>query len=115
MQAHIARSCVLAGMSLALVALFAMSPAQAASPGYDRGLEAVADYHYAESLAHFQVAAESGDAEAQRTLGLMLLYGSKLYGAEIPGNFVQAVRWLQSAAAQGCPVSALVLKKRVSQ
>lgn len=115
MKADVARSCVLAGLSLALVALLAMSPAQAASPSYDRGLEAAADYHYAESLTHFRAAAEAGDAEAQRTLGLMLLYGSQLYGAEIPGNFAQAVRWLQSAAAQGCPVSALVLRRRVNR
>lgn len=108
---NVARSLTLYVVSLALVWVMAMPTAGAASPAYQKGLEAAADFHYAESLGYFRAAAEAGDPNAQRTLGLMLLYGHQLYGAEIPTNFAQAVRWLQTAASQGCEVSTLVLKR----
>lgn len=44
------------------------------------------DYHYAAGLVPLRQAAEAGDLDARRTLGLMLLHGETVYGAEVPGN-----------------------------
>ena len=90
--------------------LFCASAAMAVNPSYELGLEASSKYRYSEALMHFTRAAEQGDGSAQRSLGLMLLYGDRLYGAEVPRNHEQARRWLQAAAGQGCEVSSFMLK-----
>lgn len=96
---------------LGAACLLAAPTVMAASPSaYELGLAAAADYHYAEAQRYFQAAAEQGDRNARRTLGLMLLYGGQLYGQEIAGNREQARRWLQAAAADGCEVSAFMVK-----
>jgi TPR repeat protein len=82
----------------------------ASASAYEQGLEAVANYRYAAALMHFQVAAEQGDRSARRNLGLMQLYGELLYGNEVPRNQEQARRWLEAAAADGCEVSAFMVK-----
>jgi TPR repeat protein len=100
---------LLPGLGAAL--LLAMPAAMSASPSaYELGLEAAASYRYAAALAHFQAAAEQGDRSARRTLGLMLLYGEPLYGQEVASNREQARRWLQAAAADGCEVSAFMVR-----
>ena len=90
--------------------LFSAPAAIAASPSYERGVEAANNYRYSEALMHFTTAAKRGDWEAQRNLGLMLLYGDLLYGRDVSRNREQARRWLQAASNQGCEVSAFVLK-----
>jgi TPR repeat protein len=40
----------------------------------------------------------------------MQLYGELLYGNEVPRNQEQARRWLEAAAADGCEVSAFMVK-----
>lgn len=96
---------------LGAASLLAGPGVMAASPSaYELGLAAAADYHYAEALRYFQTAAEQGDRDARRTLGLMLLYGGHLYGQEIVGNRTQARRWLESAAQDGCEVSTFMVK-----
>jgi TPR repeat protein len=100
----------------AMTALLLSTPAAvAASRSYERGLEATSNYRYSEALMHFQAAAEQGERSAQRTLGLMLLYGERLYGPDIHRNHEQAKRWLQAAAASGCEVSAFMLKAMALQ
>lgn len=84
--------------------------AGAGSPAFELGLEALNDYRYTVALMHFKQAAEQGDLEAQRNLGLMLFYGSKLYGADVQSNHEQARHWFESAARQGCEVSSMMLK-----
>jgi len=93
------------------VLLFANASASAASPSYEQGLEAAREYRYSLALTHFTVAAEQGDPDAQRTLGLMLLHGERLYGREVQRDEQRAKRWLRAAAAQGCAVSFHVLEK----
>lgn len=46
-----------------------------------------------------------------RTAGLMLLYGSDLYGEEVPKDWIKAVHLLSEAALKGCRVSARVLQR----
>ena len=90
--------------------LFSATAAMAVNPSYELGLEASSSYRYSETLKHFTRAAEQGDRDAQRSLGLMLLYGERLYGRDVPRNHEQAKRWLQAAAGQGCAVSSFMLK-----
>ena len=91
-------------------ALLAAPVVHAAGPVYELGVEAAANYRYAEALMHFKQAAEQGDRDARRTLGLMLLYGGQLYGKEVERNPEQAKRWLRAAANDGCEVSTFMLK-----
>lgn len=87
-------------------------PAHAAGEReYTAALEAAADYRYASALEHFRQAAEQGNVDAQRSAGLMLLYGSALYGQEIRANRGEALRWLGLAAKGGCKVSDYVLAR----
>lgn len=81
----------------------------AADHSYELGLEAAADYRYADARMHFQDAALRGDVQAQRNLGLMLLFGQRLYGGELSGNQAQAKSWLQNAAQNGDEVSTFML------
>lgn len=94
----------LAGLLLASTAWSAPHAA------YGLGQEAIADYRYGEALAHFRQAAEHGDRDAQRILGLMLLYGESLYGQEVLRDPLQARRWLGDAARNGCEVSEFLLR-----
>lgn len=94
----------------AMALLCPISTAFAANPSYERGIEATNDYRYSEALMYFTAAAEQGDKDAQRNLGLMFLYGDRLYDGDIPRNRKQAKRWLEAAASQGCKVSAFMLK-----
>lgn len=73
--------------------------------------EMFAEHRYAAGLAHLRKAAEAGDREARRTLGLMLLYGATLYQAEVPTNREDGLRWLRLAAIDGCETSKHVLAK----
>lgn len=94
-----------------IVTVFLLAtPATAGSPALERALQSIDAYRYSEARMHLQFAAERGDREAQRNLGLMLLHGETLYGKEVPTDIEQARRWLQSASRHGCEVSAFVLK-----
>lgn len=97
-------------ISTAAALLFSTPAAIAGNPSYERGLEAASDHRYSEALMHFTAAAEQGDRNAQRNLGLMLLYGDRLYGRDVPRNHEQAKRWLQAAAANGSEISLFMLK-----
>lgn len=102
---------VIYGGLLALGLLAAGTTAQAADQSsYEKGVEAVDGYRYSEALMYFQRAAEQGNRNAERNLALMRLYGDLLYGREISRNQKEAKRWLQQAAADGCEVSAFMLK-----
>ena len=68
-------------------------------------------HRYAAGLVHLRKAAETGDRDARRTLGLMLLYGDALYDVEVPANREDGLRWLRLAAADGSETSMHVLAK----
>lgn len=70
-----------------------------------------AEHRYAAGLVPLRQAAETGDRDARRTLGLMLLYGQALYGTEVPTKREEGLRWLRLAAAAGCETSRHVLAK----
>jgi TPR repeat protein len=101
--------CCIVMFSTAAALLFCAPSAVAANPAYERGLDAASNYRYSEALMHFTTAAEQGDRNAQRNLGLMLLYGDLLYGRDFLRDRDQAKRWLQMAAAQGCDISTFML------
>lgn len=69
------------------------------------------EHRYAAGLVPLRQAAETGDRDARRTLGLMLLHGQALYGAEVPTNREEGWRWLRLAAADGCETSKHVLAR----
>lgn len=104
---HIRNAVRLAGC---VAAVLTALPTTAASPAFERALESMEASHYLEARQYLQSAAEQGDRDAQRSLGLMMLYGETLYGKEIPADIQQARRWLQTASKQGCEVSYHMLK-----
>lgn len=73
-------------------------------------MEMFAEHRYAAGLVPLQTAAEMGDRDARRTLGLMLLYGQSLY-TEVSTNREQGLRWLRMAAGDGCETSQYMLAK----
>ena len=77
---------------------------------YVSALDLFDEYRYAEGSIHLRTAANGGHVLAQRTLGLMLLHGSSLYGHEVRGDRQEAELWLRRAAAEGCTVSRHVLE-----
>ncbi|MFN4004344.1 MAG: hypothetical protein ACK4J1_06450 [Hylemonella sp.] len=83
----------------------------AANPAYEEGLRQVDERNYARALQEFRRAAAQGHRDAMRAAGLMLLFGSDLYGAQIPRQEGQAVALLKAAADAGCEVSALILAR----
>ena len=76
---------------------------------YVSALDLFDEYRYAEGSIRLRTAANGGHVLAQRTLGLMLLHGSSLYGHEVRGDRQEAELWLRRAAADGCEVSRIVL------
>lgn len=87
-----------------------ISASLAADGAYERGVEAAENYRYSDALMHFQVAAERGDRSAQRNLGLMLLYGERLYGNDVRRDHEQAKRWLRIASDNKDEVSSFLLR-----
>jgi TPR repeat protein len=65
-----------------------------------RAEEACENYQWSDALAWFEIAAESGDARAQRIAGLMNLYGERLYPG-VARDVGRAKAWLYRAEAQG--------------
>lgn len=91
--------------------LFMSATACLADDNLSAAQEMAADYRYAAALVPLRKAAETGDRDARRTLGLMLFHGEAVYGAEVPTNRKEGVRWLRLAAADGCEVPKHVLAK----
>jgi TPR repeat protein len=83
----------------------ALSAHAAGEAEFEAGLDAAAQYRYAHAFELFRQAAEKGNVQAQRTAGLMALYGERLYGTEVPRNQAEAQKWLASAASGGCAVA----------
>lgn len=96
--------------TVATLSFSTCATSEPANQSYELGLEATADYRYSEALKYFRAAAAEGDRQAQRTLGLMLLYGGGLYGGDVHGEPEQAKRWLQAASAHGDDISSFALK-----
>jgi TPR repeat protein len=78
---------------------------------YDAGLEASAQMDYAQALTHFKQAAALGNRDAQRTGGMMLMYGAALYGNDVPTQQAEAVALLKAAADAGCEMSYFLLTR----
>ena len=101
--------------AFALVSLLTLAQpalANTARADYEAGVEAMHDFHFEEAQAHLERAAGQGHRDAQRTLGLMLLYGENLYGPTVHRKTGKAVAMLKQAADQGCEVSRFGLARR---
>lgn len=96
-------------MGMAL--LFITATSSHAAGNLSAAQEMFTEHRYAAGLVHLRKAAETGDRNARRTLGLMLLYGEALYDTEVPTNREDGLKWLRLAAAEGCETSMHVLKK----
>jgi TPR repeat protein len=57
--------------------------------------------NYTESMTWLRIAAEMPDVRAQEALGLMYLFGWKIYGEEVPQDRSQARAWFSRAATLG--------------
>ena len=102
---------ILLSAASALLFSASASATMSADHAYEAGLAAAMDYRYSEALVQFQLAAKQGNREAQRTIGLMLLYGDRLYGADVHRNDEEAIHWLNLAKTSGDKTSAFVLQK----
>lgn len=104
---------LIAGVLSVLLLCGGASHAQAADTyeSYEAGLQAAQDHRYAEALQWFKTAAAQGHRDAQLHSGLMLLYGSLLYGADVEADPVQALALLRAAADAGCETSRFILTR----
>ena len=99
---------LLSSSSLLPVAGFAQSTV----PGsYAQGLALYEDQRYVDAISALCIAAEDGDVRAQRLLGMMYLYGEKLYGSAVPRDYGMALSWLYRASAQGDDVAIWTLAR----
>jgi len=80
---------------LAAVGTVALSASAAAQTALDQGKAAYERGDYTYAVHWYRLAAEQGIAEAQYNLGVMYYEG-----AGVPGNLMQAYKWLALAAAQ---------------
>jgi TPR repeat protein len=97
--------------AILLGSLTSLAGAAGGDAEYEAGLREAQELRYARALDHFNMAAAQGHRDALRTAGLMLLYGQDLYGEEVQKDWITAVHLLAEAAAQGCAVSARVLRQ----
>ena len=81
---------------LAFSALLVMSLSKANAQDYDKGNNAFLVGDYQTAFQELLPLAESGDANAQNSIGVMYAYGK---GVE--KNIAEAVKWYQLAADQG--------------
>ena len=101
------RSCA----AIVFATLAPLALADAPESAYEAGLQAATDLRYAEALEHYTRAAALGHRDAMRNAGLMLLYGDRLYGAQLQKDWIRAVHLLAEAALKGCNVSSRVLRQ----
>ena len=66
---------------------------------------------YGLALNAYLQAAEQGHVQAQRTAGLMLLHGERVYGQEIRQDKAKGIWLLNKAAANGCEISKQLLQR----
>ncbi len=74
-------------------------------------LVAADEYDYAGAFTQYCKSADRGERNAQRTCGLMALYGEALYGDQVHRNLPLAKKYLGMAAAQGSAVSKYMLNR----
>jgi TPR repeat protein len=89
---------------LCLVALMNVAGVAGASPGDEAYSRAQGEYevcHYREAVTALREAARAGHTSAAQMLGTMLLVGPRLYGAQVPKDTAEGLRWLRVAAAAG--------------
>ena len=98
----------------ALLALALSAQSSLATEAHALGEAEYEVQHYAAALAAFERAGEAGDLRAQEIAGLMHLYGSGLYGAQVPRDEKRAEAWLVRAALQGSEAARAILARRLA-
>jgi len=96
----------------ALGAFFAL-PAEGGESPQESVRRSHAGCGFVNTVQEYRRAAEAGDRAAQEMLGLMYLYGSRLYGNGIKRDTAEAERWLERAAAQGSVLARQLLRRYV--
>ena len=71
--------------------------------------EAIGDGRYGAALQSLREAAEAGDRHAAEVAGMMMLYGERLYGAEVSRDPAAAHAMFERAARAGSPLGAYFL------
>jgi TPR repeat protein len=92
-----------------ILALPAFPGAARADDPFERGNKAYRESRYADALAHYQVAADGGNARAQEILGFMYMHGPSSYSAGVPRDREQAIYWFGRAAREGREVAQRML------
>lgn len=92
-------------MAIAGTAVTLSDEPGAATFRMERGLAAYEKSRYADAIAEFRRAAAAGNSRAEEILGFMFLHGPDLYGADVPADRDEAVRWFARAAKDGREVS----------
>lgn len=95
---------------LVVCANFAIGTASAET-ATEAAQEAYAKQHFAIALAEYRRAAEAGERSAQEIVGLMYLYGPRLYGTAVDRDVAAAKLWLCRAAAQQSEVARYVVAR----
>lgn len=88
-----------------MAAIMASPPLASADDNLEAALTAFERSRYAEAVELLHSPAQGGNPRAQEMLGLMHLYGSRLFGAEVPRDLDQARYWLRRAALAGSAVA----------
>jgi TPR repeat protein len=100
--------------SAAFDAFFALDePGAYEIPGSRGRQRAPAREAYMSTIDEYRRAAEAGNRSAQEMLGLMYLYGSRLYGEGVIRDLREATRWLELAAAQDSVLARQLLRRYV--
>lgn len=81
---------------LALATVLALAFTPLAAQDFQKGLTAAKAGDFATALQEWRPLAETGDADAQRNLGIM--YDS---GQGVAQNYAEAAKWYELAAEQG--------------
>ena len=74
---------------------------------FELALEAQSHRDYGQMLDHLHIAAQGGHRGAQELLGVVLLQGRQLFGAQVTRDACAARIWLARAAEQGSEVGRL--------
>jgi len=97
--------------AIAVALLYATSAWSTESAAWQDAEDAYARDHYAVALDGFQRLAAQGDARAAERAGLMLLYGERLYGTQVPRDTHRAGRLLVQASKGGREAAQHLLKR----
>jgi TPR repeat protein len=98
-------------MTLALAGTATAQVSDAARTAWAKADAAYETQHYAEALALYEELALTGDAQAARLAGKMLLLAPALNDKSVTYDLVRASRWLKQAASAGSASAQFLVRR----